>query len=114
VRLDLVVNGIQVGSKEIAADGEMRDVSFDVKIDRSSWVALRIFPSSHTNPVFAIVGDKPIRASKKSVQWCLSGVDQCWRQKNRFYKGEELQQARAAYDHAKQVYTRILSETEVD
>ena len=114
VRLDLVVNGVQTQTKEIPADGSLQDVSFDVKIDRSSWVALRIFPSSHANPIFAIVGDKPIRASKKSAQWCLSGVDQCWNQKKRFYKGPELQQGQSAYDHAKEVYKRILAESEVD
>ena len=31
-----------------------RDVSFDVPIEKSSWVALRIYPSSHTNPVFVL------------------------------------------------------------
>jgi hypothetical protein len=114
VRLDLIVNGVQTQTKQIPADGSIQDVAFDVKIDRSSWVALRIFPSSHSNPIFVVVGDKPIRASKKSAQWCLSGVDQCWSQKKRFYKGEELQQAQAAYDHAKEVYKRIVSESEVD
>ena len=32
-------------------------------IERSSWVALRILPSSHTNPIFVLVDGKPIRAS---------------------------------------------------
>ena len=39
-----------------------RDMTFDVKLERSSWVAVRILPSSHTNPVFVLVGGKPIRA----------------------------------------------------
>ena len=34
-------------------------------------------PSAHTNPVFVIVGDQPIRASRRSAEWCLRGVDQC-------------------------------------
>ena len=37
----------------------------------SSWVALRVLRSSHTNPFFVLVGDKPIRASRRSAEWCL-------------------------------------------
>ena len=50
-------------------------------IERSSWVALRILPSSHTNPVFVLVDGKPVRASRQSAEWCLRAVDQCWSQK---------------------------------
>jgi len=28
----------------------------------------------HTNPIFALVGGKPVRASKRSAQWCLDAV----------------------------------------
>src|SRR5438045_2973789 len=52
VPLELVVNGVAVARTEIAADGKTRPVSFDTNIDRSSWVALRILPPSHTNPNF--------------------------------------------------------------
>ena len=69
----------------------MRDVSFEAKIERSSWVTARILPSSHSNPIFVLVGEKPIRASRRSAQWCLKGVDQCWSQKERFLKGDELE-----------------------
>src|SRR5262249_29648885 len=49
VPVELVVNGRAVASKNIVADGQLRDVSFDVPIDKSSWMAVRILPSSHTN-----------------------------------------------------------------
>src|SRR5713101_7566570 len=75
VPVELVVNGIAVARQEIVADGVLRPVSFDSKIDRSSWIALRILPSSHTNPIFALVGDKPVRASKASAEWCLRAVE---------------------------------------
>ena len=39
---------------EVSADGSIQGVSFDVPIKKSSWVALRIYPSSHTNPVFVV------------------------------------------------------------
>jgi hypothetical protein len=114
VKLECVVNGYPVASREIVADGQITDVDFDVRMDRSSWVALRILPSSHTNPVFVLVGDKPIRASKRSAEWCLKGVDQCWSQKERFYKQAEKEDAKAAYAHARETYRTILGESEQD
>jgi hypothetical protein len=85
-----------------------------VQIDRSSWVALRILPSSHSNPVFVLVDNKPIRASRRSVEWCLKGVDQCWSQKERFIKAAEKEDAKAAYAHARDVYRKRLAECSVD
>jgi len=108
----VIVNGMPAGRQLIDADGTMRDITFDVRIDRSSWVAMRILPSSHTNPVFVIVGNKPIRASRDSAEWCLKGVDQCWSQKRRFIGANEMTDAVAAYDHARAEYRRIISECE--
>src|SRR5262249_51785412 len=81
VPVELVVNGQVAASRNVPADGQLRDVTFDVPIERSSWLAARILPSSHTNPVFAIVAEKPIRASRRSAEWCLAAVNQCWTQK---------------------------------
>ena len=67
VRVELVRNGKAIAAKAIEADGSLQDITFDVDIEQSSWLALRIFPSSHTNPVFVHVGKKPIRASRKSI-----------------------------------------------
>jgi hypothetical protein len=83
VPVEVIVNGQAVARKNIMADGVARDVAFELEIERSSWVALRIFPSSHTNPVFVVVGGRPIRASRRSAEWCLRAVDQCWSQKAR-------------------------------
>ena len=110
VPVELIVNGYPVARQEVLADGAMRTVEFDTKISRSSWVALRILPSSHTNPLFVMVGDKPIRASERSARWCLDGVDRCWSQKQRFIKADELAEAKAAYDHARGTYRRLLEE----
>ena len=60
VPVELVVNGQAVARQEITADGEMRNVIFRYKVERSSWIALRILPSSHTNPIFVMLGGKPI------------------------------------------------------
>jgi hypothetical protein len=113
VPVEAIVNGKPVARTEIQADGSMREISFDVPIEQSSWIALRILPSSHTNPVFVMVGDKPIR-SRKSIEWCLKGVDQCWSQKKRFIKENEMAVAEKIYEHAREVYRKRLAEATVD
>ncbi len=110
VPVEVVVNGYPVARKEIVADGRMEDVTFDVPITKSSWVALRILQSSHTNPIFVEVGGQPIRASVKSAEWCLAGVKQCRTQKERFMDADEQADFEAAYDHAEQVYARLIEE----
>lgn len=111
VPVELVVNGSVVASKKLAADGQLRNLSFDVRIDRSSWIAARILPSSHTNPIFGIVNGKPIRASRGSAEWCLNAVNQCWTQKAPAIRSSEREAARAAYDHAREVYKRLIVES---
>jgi hypothetical protein len=119
VPVEIVVNGHPVGMKEIEGDGSEQNVTFEVPIKKSSWVCLRIFPSSHTNPVFVLVGDKPIRVSKRSAEWCLKGIDKCWEEKthpkNRYaQKIRETEQpaAEMAYNKAREEYKRILAECE--
>lgn len=114
VPVEVIVNGYPVARRTIVADGTLRDVDFEVKIERSSWVALRILPSSHTNPIWVTVADKPVRTSRRSIDWCLKGVDQCWSQKEKLIAAAELPQARADYEHARQVYRQRLAEAEVD
>jgi hypothetical protein len=114
VPVEVIVNGIPVAKRNIVADGREQDVKFDVDIAHSSWVALRILPSSHTNPIFVLVDGKPIRASKRSIEWCLKGVDQCWSQKERFIKPAEMEDAKQAYAHAREVYKKRLGESLVD
>ncbi len=114
VPVELVVNGQVVATKEVVADGQIRDLSFDVPIARSSWVALRILPSSHTNPVWVMVGDKPVRASRKSAEWCLAAVDRCYQQKVGRVRLEERGEMERAYEHARKEYRRLISESALE
>jgi hypothetical protein len=109
--VEVLVNGKPVARQEIEADGQTREVKFTVPIQKSSWVALRIFPSSHTNPVFVLVDDRPIRASKKSAEWCLRAVDRCWEQKKKAIRKEEQADAQAAWDQARAAYRKILADS---
>jgi hypothetical protein len=112
VPVELVMNGKPVARENIVADGTVQDVAFDVPVKRSSWMAVRILGSSHSNPVFVMVAGKPIRASRQSAQWCLAAVNQCWTQKASKISQRELPDARAAYDHARAVYSELLTESE--
>jgi hypothetical protein len=111
VPVELVVNGKAVAKKNLLADGKSHDLAFDIPVDQSSWVAMRILPSAHTNPIFVAVGGKPIRASRASAEWDLNAVHQCWTQKAARISSAEQAAARAAYDHAEEVYKRLESES---
>jgi hypothetical protein len=110
VPVEIVVNGAPVAKQTIVADGTIRTLTFEVPLEKSSWIAARILPSSHTNPVFALVEGKPVRASKASAEWCLNAVNQCWSQKAPQIRASELADARKAYDYAREVYRQRMDE----
>src|SRR5262245_30012005 len=114
VTVEAVLNGRTVASQHLTADGVLRNLAFEIPIERSSWIALRILGSAHTNPIFIRVDDRPIRASKQSAEWCLKGVDQCWSQKMPRINPAERERAQRAYDFARNRYRQILSESDAD
>jgi len=114
VPVELVVDGHPVATREIEADGRIQDVAFELEPTASCWVALRIFPSSHTNPVFVELDGRPIRASRRSAQWCADAVEACWRSKERGIRPGERAAARAAYDFARETYRARAAEADGD
>ena len=114
VPVELIVNGHAVVRREIDADGSVSSLAFDVEIEHSSWVAVRIFPTVHTNPVFVHVGGRPIRASRRSARWCRDAVEVCWNAKQERIRESERPEARRAYDQARETYERILAESVAD
>ncbi len=111
VTVELVVNGHAVAEQVLPANGVARAITFDaVRIDRSSWVTLRVPYSAHTNPIWVVVDDQPVRTSRESLEWCLKAVDQAWSQKERFIAADERDDALEAYEHARQVYRQRLAE----
>jgi hypothetical protein len=113
VPVELIVNGVPVATTALLADGTPQPVSFDAAVERSSWIALRILPSSHTHPVFVLVGGSPIRASRKSAQWCRDCVDKVWEVKAPFMRESERPAAAEAFDHARAAYDAIIKESTV-
>jgi hypothetical protein len=108
VSVELVWNGRPVSSQRLLADGALRKLEFNLPVTESGWIALRILPSSHTNPIFVQVAGKPMRPSKGSAQWCLEAVNQCWSQKALQISGNEIAAAKDAYDHARRTYNTLL------
>ncbi|MCA2963669.1 MAG: CehA/McbA family metallohydrolase [Acidobacteriaceae bacterium] len=107
VPVELVVNGVAVEKTEVEADGVMREVKFTTRIERSSWVAVRVLPSSHTNPIWVTVGESPVR-ERKSIEWCLKAVDLCEQQKTGRVKLSERGEMARAYEYARQEYRQRL------
>ena len=111
VPVQLIVNGEVVGEQEIVADGTVHDLTFDTELTKSSWVALRVFASSHTNPIFVEVDGQPIRANRRSAEWCRQAVDVCWKSKQGQIRAHEKAAAQAAFDVARRAYDQIIKES---
>lgn len=114
VPAEIVVNGQVVKRIEVEADGSMTSHVAEVEIPHSSWVAVRILPSVHTNPIWVTVGDKPVRASRRSAEWCRKAVDVCWNSKQGQIRESEKAEAKAAYEEAKTMYEQIAKESVAD
>jgi hypothetical protein len=110
VPVEVIVNGYPAATKNIVADGSTQPMTFDIDIPHSSWVAVRILPSAHTNPVWVEVGGKPVRASKRSAEWCVKAVETCWNSKKERIREAERETAKAAYDKATAIYQKVLGE----
>jgi hypothetical protein len=72
VAVEVVVNGLPVATREIIAYGPEHQLAVELDLDRSSWVALRLLPSLHNQPIFVDIGDRPIRASRRSAQCAVA------------------------------------------
>lgn len=108
VKVELLVNGEVAETKQIEADGNIHAVQFSPEINRSSWLALRIFASSHSNPVYVELNKQPVMV-KESVEWCIEALDQCWTKKEPQIREQEKQAAAAAYQEARRWYEKKLA-----
>ncbi len=107
VNVELLVNGIVKERQKITADGSLQKVNFNPLIEESSWIALRVFASSHSNPVYIELNKKPIQIAK-SVEWCIRALDQCWKKKEPRIRDNEKADAKKTYDEARAFYQKKL------
>jgi hypothetical protein len=61
--------------------------------------------------VFLEVDGQPIRASKKSAEWCRKAVDVCWNAKQGRTRDAEKPEAIKAYDAARAAYDKAIAES---
>jgi hypothetical protein len=109
-KVELVVNGAVVSAKDVPADDQLHDIEFQLPIERSSWVALRHYPSLHTNPVVVTVAGKPIRASRRSALWCIAAIEQLWRVRGPDIAARERAEAEATFQKAIEIYKQIAAD----
>ncbi len=113
VEVELVVNGFTVARQEVSADGREHALTFQTDVQNSGWMAVRLFPHAHTNPIFVSVGGKPVRF-RRSIEWMQRCLEQCWAAKEQTYAAAEKADARELYDSARRAYKKLLTEAEVD
>ncbi|MEW4486644.1 CehA/McbA family metallohydrolase [Thalassoglobus sp. JC818] len=110
--VELIVNGYPVDSATLKADGTETEITFETDFVESQWVAIRVFPQAHTNPIHIVVDGKPQRPVNASARWCLAGVEQCWKSKQNTYASEEQADAEAAYEHARRTYQELIEQSD--
>jgi hypothetical protein len=108
--VEVIVNGVAVAKREVPADDREHELTFDVPTPRSSWVALRSYPQMHTNPVDVLVENRPIRASRRSAQWCVEVIEQLWRVRENAIAESERELARKTFRAAVERYRTIAAE----
>jgi hypothetical protein len=111
-KVELIVNGVPAAVKDVPADNQPHDIEFSVPLAKSSWVAIRQAPAMHTNPVAVLVGGKPIRASRKSAEWCIGVIEQLWRVRQNNISDGERAEAKKTFDQAIAIYKKIAAECE--
>jgi hypothetical protein len=111
-RVEVIINGVAADAKDVPADDQVHNIEFAVPIAKSSWVALRHFPSLHTNPVNVLVANKPIRSSRRSAEWCVGVIEQLWRVREKDIAPDERAEAEKTFKRAIKIYRRIAAESE--
>lgn len=111
VSVEVIANGKVIASKPMRADGSDQKLAFTIPVERSSWLAIRIMGAAHSNPVFVTVDSQPVRASRGSAEWSMRELARDFESKQASWPEADLPQARAAYDFAYAVYTKIMAES---
>jgi len=113
VPVEIVVNGLAVHRQLITADGSEAAIDQMVPINKSSWIAVRILHSSHTNSIYALVDGRPIRASRNSALWCDAATERYWQQLSPMIDPGERGAALTAYQSARATYQAIAAESSI-
>ena len=108
--VEIISGGQVVAFRQVPADGQVHELTFEIPVTASSWLAVRQFPQLHSNPVNVIVGKRPVRVSRSSALWCTEAVRLLWRNRQRFIAESERPAARQAYERSLSRYLQIARE----
>jgi hypothetical protein len=102
VPLEVVLNGNAVERAVVLADGQPRTATLEVNIERSNWRFSSCRPL--TGPIVVRVAGHPVRASRRSAEWCLGCLEVVWAKHAHRIRESERAVAAAAWDHARASY----------
>ena len=111
-QVEIVVNGQPIEKISVKADGRIHSFEKEIKVDRSSWIAIRQFPQLHTNPVKVLVDRKPIRVSRKSALWCIGMTELLWQNRQRTIAVAERPEAQETFAKALARFAKIAAEAD--
>jgi hypothetical protein len=117
-----LLNRVRIDSRE--ADFRVRTVSISRQSAISRFLRLRkSLPLVNGAPqAYASAGahESSVRNRRRQAdsrvtgerEWCLNAVNQCWTKKAPRIAPSELEEARKAYDYARDVYQQLIRESE--
>jgi hypothetical protein len=124
-RVTLIFNGEAVETIPLAADRKSAQYAKDLKVTRSGWYHLRAegspkerypldtsFAQAFTNPVWVIVGNKPVR-SAAAASYCLKWIDKLQQMAEQWpgwRSQKEKNHVYAQFDEARGIYRRFIAE----
>ena len=111
VPVEIVVNGKAAGRQTIVADGKLRELKFEVPVTESSWIAARVLARGPHEPGVRHGGrqaDPRIAGQRGMV---LQRREPVLDAEVAADPPDELAEAKQAYDHAREVYRRLIGES---
>lgn len=128
-RLEIIVNGVVVATKENTARSKRFSIEGQTVVDRSSWIAARAWSGeilpiqgeywppgapylAHTSPIYIDVDGKPRTSAEDSAflaEWCEKTIE--WARTEARYHDEAQREAVVElYERARQVYLAQLED----
>ncbi|MFC2075759.1 LpqB family beta-propeller domain-containing protein [candidate division KSB1 bacterium] len=119
--LELIVNGKVRGTGKIKSDGRNAVLETSLRLNQSSWVAVRIkgprpkhlvdnMLFAHSAPIYVYIGEEEIAVKEDARflrNWCREVFERVDGQ-NLWYGDEHRRQVKAVYDEAQAYYNRII------
>jgi hypothetical protein len=123
-RIEVIRNGEVVASREAAPGARDVRIEAEVRIGRSSWIAVRVAADpgrglgssdaaalAHTSPVWILSGGQPV-LEREDIEYNLRWIDRLWallEERDNFGPEGNRERARAMFEQARRHYRAKLS-----